>query len=352
MERVVSQARPDGGTTRRAELDLLRALVVVGLVFFHTAVIFGAGEFPVKAEAQNRAVTVVLAFGATWGMPLLFFISGMGICYALRSRSATEFAHERLRRLGIPLATGLLTLVPLQVYLGRRRAGDTSSYASFYARFWDVRPTLHFPFVLTAAPDGVFVTGHLWFLVCLLAFSLLLLPGFLFLRAPRGARVAGWLAGLLGRPGALFLPALPLVAVEVGLGSEVGYGAWNLGSYALFLGYGFLAARSEGIGKVLQQRYRAAAAIGVVLFAATGAAYAAASGRSPSWAWPAAAWPVAGGHRRGRRLASTAGPAWWLVLAPMRTRRCCRSMSSTRRSSWSSPFSCWPGRSGPAPSTA
>jgi hypothetical protein len=48
--------------------------VVVGLVFFHTAVIFGAGEFPVKADAENHGVTVVLAFGATWGMLLLFFI--------------------------------------------------------------------------------------------------------------------------------------------------------------------------------------------------------------------------------------------------------------------------------------
>jgi glucan biosynthesis protein C len=139
MERVASQARPDGGTTRRAELDLLRALVVVGLVFFHTAVIFGAGEFPVKAGAENRAVTVVLAFGATWGM---------GICYALRSRSATAFARERLRRLGIPLVTGLLTLVPLQVYLGLRRAGVTSCYADLYRRFWDVRPTLNVPYVL------------------------------------------------------------------------------------------------------------------------------------------------------------------------------------------------------------
>jgi hypothetical protein len=71
----------------------------------------------VKAEAENRGVTVVLAFGATWGMPLLFFISGMGICYALRSRSATAFARERLRRPGVPMAIGLLTLVPLQVYL-------------------------------------------------------------------------------------------------------------------------------------------------------------------------------------------------------------------------------------------
>jgi hypothetical protein len=39
---------------RRGELDLLRALVVVGLVFFHTAVIFGAGEFPLKAATENQ----------------------------------------------------------------------------------------------------------------------------------------------------------------------------------------------------------------------------------------------------------------------------------------------------------
>ena len=122
-------------TGRRGELDLLRALVVTGLVFFHTAVIFGAGEFPIKAATENRAATVFLGFGATWGMPLLFLISGMGIFYSLRSRSPAAFARERLRRLGVPLLVGLLTLVPLQVWLGLRRAGDPSSYVSFYARF-------------------------------------------------------------------------------------------------------------------------------------------------------------------------------------------------------------------------
>jgi peptidoglycan/LPS O-acetylase OafA/YrhL len=130
---------------RRGELDALRALVVVGLVFFHTAVIFGAGEFPVKAEAENRVVTVLIAFGATWGMPLLFLISGMGARYSLRSRDAGAFARERLRRLGAPLLVGLLTLVPLQVYLGLRRAGDPASLGGFYARFWDLRPALDFP---------------------------------------------------------------------------------------------------------------------------------------------------------------------------------------------------------------
>jgi len=197
--------------------------VAVGLVFFHTAVIFGAGEFPLKAGPENRAATVVLAFGATWGMPLLFVISGMGICYSLRTRSAAAFARGRLLRLAVPLLVGVGTLVPLQVYLGLRHAGDASSYARFYARFWDVRLSLDFPFVVTAVPgDGLFETGHLWFLVCLLAFSLLLLPGFAFLRRPPGTRLVEGVAGLLARPGAVFLFALPLAAVEILLGSDVG----------------------------------------------------------------------------------------------------------------------------------
>ncbi len=147
---------------RRAELDLLRALVVVGLVFFHTAVIFGAGEFPLKAATENPAVTACLAFGATWGMPLLFVISGMGVWYSLGSRGPAGFARERLRRLGMPLVVGLLTLVPLQVYLGLRRAGEAGSFAGFYGRFWDVRPSLEFPFLVRADPDGgLFQAGHL-----------------------------------------------------------------------------------------------------------------------------------------------------------------------------------------------
>ncbi len=270
---------------RRGELDLLRAVVVLGLVFFHTAVIFGAGEFPVKAGAENRAATVFLAFGSTWGMPLLFVVSGMGIWYSLRSRSARAFARERLRRLLVPLAVGLGTLVPLQAYLGLRRSGDASSFAAFYARFWDVRPSLDFPFVLTATPGtGRFETGHLWFLVCLLAFSLVLLPGFAWLRQPAGARLVGRLARLLERPGAVFLLALPLAAVEIPLGGEVGHAGWNNASYALLLVYGYLAAADARIGEALQRQWRPAMALGVLLFAAGGAAYAAAAAHGDPFA--------------------------------------------------------------------
>jgi glucans biosynthesis protein C len=279
-EDTAGRALADQPSSRRHELDLLRALVVVGLVFFHTAVIFGAGEFPVKAPAENRVATVFLGFGAIWGMPLLFLVSGMGIWYSLRSRSVGVFAAERLRRLGVPLLVGLLTLIPLQVWLGQRRAGDPSSFADFYARFWDVRPTLDFPFVIRAAPDGVFETGHLWFLVCLLGFSLVLLPGFAWLRRPSGARRLERLARLLARPVGLFLLALPIAAVEVLLGSEVGQGGWNNGSYALVLVCGYLAAADPRIGEAFQRQWRSAAALGLLLFLATGAAYGAADARA------------------------------------------------------------------------
>jgi glucan biosynthesis protein C len=266
---VPAVAADQGRPARRGELDALRALVVVGLVFFHTAVIFGAGEFPVKAEAENRVVTVLVAFGATWGMPLLFLISGMGVRYSLRSRDPGAFARERLRRLGGPLLVGLLTLVPLQVYLGLRRAGDQASLGEFYAGFWDLRPALDFPLPVTA---DRFATGHLWFLACLLALSLLLLPAFAWLRRPAGARLLERLGGLLARPGGILLPAVAIAAVELGLGSEVGHGGWGLGSYALFLLCGYLTAADPRVGQAFQRHWRPAAALGLLLFVAAGVA--------------------------------------------------------------------------------
>ena len=319
---------------RRGELDALRALVVVGLVFFHTAVIFGAGEFPVKAEAENRVVTVLIAFGATWGMPLLFLISGMGARYSLRSRDAGAFARERLRRLGAPLLVGLLTLVPLQVYLGLRRAGDPASLGGFYARFWDLRPALDFPLPVTG---DRFATGHLWFLACLLALSLLLLPGLEWLRRPAGARLAERLGGLLARPGGILLPAVAVAAVELALGSEVGHGGWGLGSYALFLLCGYLVAADPRLGEALQRHWRPAAALGLPLFVAAGVAAFAAldaqvdpfTGMDPlslafrllkgvdGWLWVVAILGFARARARGGRPRPTPAP----TATPGRARR-------------------------------
>ena len=225
---------------------------------------------------------------------------------------------------GAPAGVGLLTLVPVQVYLGMRRVGGPSSYASFYGRFWHVRPSLSdSPFLVAADPGtGAFETGHLWFLVCLLAFSLLFLPGFTLLRSRRGTRLVGRLAGLLARPGALLLLALPLVAVEVALGGEVGHGGWNRGSYALFLVYGFLVGADPRIGEAIRRQWRPAAALGLLLFLAAAAAYAAAGDRGDPFTDMD---PFGMGFRL---LKSVDGWAWVVAILGLARSR----MASSRRS--------------------
>jgi fucose 4-O-acetylase-like acetyltransferase len=96
----------------------MRAFVVAGLVIFHSAVVFAAGaSWFVKDPRPSAGFTVFLLWGSLWGMPLLFLVSGMGARYAMRTRSPAAFARERLARLGIPFAVGLVVLVPPMFYL-------------------------------------------------------------------------------------------------------------------------------------------------------------------------------------------------------------------------------------------
>jgi glucans biosynthesis protein C len=265
------------GDDRRGDLDLLRGLVVLGLVFFHGAVIFGPGELPIKHEPQNLVAGLFVAFGATWGMPLLFVVAGMGVFYSLRSRTPGRFVLERLRRLLVPLVFGVLALVPVQVYLGLRYSHQSpGGYAGFYRRWLDVRPSPDFPFVVRAADGGPFEVGHLWFLVCLLGYSLLLLPLFLLARRRFPAARMVDRAALVTRPGMLLLPALPLVLIEVAAGSDEGLSGWNRWSYAVLLGYGYLAAADPRIGTTMRRCWRLALALAAVVFVAGLVAYVAA----------------------------------------------------------------------------
>lgn len=67
----------------------------------------------------------------------------------------------------------------------------SESYWQFLPRFFNVRFSLGaFPgFIVGAPPDAQWKTGHLWFLVFLFVYTLLLLPLFQFLRQPSGQRL-------------------------------------------------------------------------------------------------------------------------------------------------------------------
>lgn len=254
------------GAGRRGELDVLRALVVLGLVFFHTALVFSPDDdFYVKNARTTDAVTVLAGFGVVWAMPMLFLVAGLGARHSIRRRGPVGFARERLLRLGVPLVFGTVVLCPLPQWLRLRAAdpGYDESYGRFWARFLSVRPDLaDFPFVLEG---DHFETGHLWFVVLLLAFCLLLAP--VAARLAAGAdRVA---PALRRRPALLLLPALPLAAVNALLGMEEGYAGWNRWAYLLFFVYGFALADDERVRELMRRAAIPVGVLGVVLFAGT-----------------------------------------------------------------------------------
>lgn len=250
---------------RRRDLETMGALVVLGLIFFHSARIFDSGDFYVKNEPTSYLVDAVIAFAVTWAMPLMFLTAGMAVWYSLRKRTAGQFVSERFRRLFIPLLFGVLVLIPPQVYIGLQSdPAYSDSYWEFLPRFFDVKINLaRFPFIIHAAPEtGLFEQGQLWFLVCLFAFSLVLLPLFLYLRRPAGLQLVERGAGFFARPWAVFLLALPLVAIQTMLGGEVPLAGWNRYAYALLILYGFLIAADGRFARLFQRNWKSAALLG------------------------------------------------------------------------------------------
>jgi fucose 4-O-acetylase-like acetyltransferase len=237
----------------------MRVFVVAGLVIFHSAVVFATGtSWFVKDPRPSAAFTVFLLWGSLWGMPLLFLVSGMGASHALRTRSAAAFARERLGRLLLPFAAGLVLFVPPMFYVGRL---DQRRFGESYGRFW-----LHVANARAIAaqllPRGSWTSGsdtfdpaHLWFLYVLLLFSITLLPVFGYLHRPRGVRLIAALAGLTDRHStvALALAAAPLAVTESVFGPDVNSGGWERVAYLFPFIYGFVIACDPAFETALQR---------------------------------------------------------------------------------------------------
>src|SRR6516225_3958628 len=85
---AAARPMPQGSAGRRGELDVARALVVAGLVVFHSAAVFAVGtSWFVSVPRPSIGFSVFMLWGSLWGMPLLFLVSGMGVRYAMRSRT-------------------------------------------------------------------------------------------------------------------------------------------------------------------------------------------------------------------------------------------------------------------------
>ena len=257
-------AAPSPSAQRRPELDFMRAFVVAGLVVFHSAMVFiTAGSWFVNDPRPSPGFDVLVLWGLTWGMPLLFVVSGMGVRHALRNRSAGAFVRERISRLLVPFVVGMVALVPPMFYLERLgKAGFHESYGHFWLRFVDV-PAL----ARGLLSRGVWWSGrdefdpaHLWFLYVLLLLSMALLPVFLYLRRPKGMRLIDRIADAAEHhPFAMLLAgAVPMGLVEAVFGPDKVTGGWERLAYLFPLLFGYVIASNRRFENVLRHERRRA----------------------------------------------------------------------------------------------
>ncbi len=186
---------------RKYFIDWVRVLAFFLLIFFHCAMPFVIFGWEVKDKTQSLALSRFIWWLHQWRLPLLFFISGVGIHFSLARRTVGSFAGERIVRLLIPLLFAMFFTIPFQVYYEWLQTGRiTGSYASFYPQVWKMIPY----------PDGALTWSHMWFVVYLFVFCIVLIPVFAIFKITAIKKFKLLMADKLANPVATVLLFIPL----------------------------------------------------------------------------------------------------------------------------------------------
>ncbi|MGQ7868751.1 acyltransferase family protein [Sunxiuqinia sp. sy24] len=220
-------------------IDWLRVLAFGLLFIFHSARFFDDYGWHVKNDEHSMLANILVGFTHGWRMHLIFFISGVGTYFALKSRNGA-FIKDRFTRLIVPYLFGVVLLVPPQ------------KYYEFLYNNWFTGRFLEFikgyPMGLMEHHPGISLewTGHLglhiWYLAFLFVMTLAYLPLVKAIAKPNFLRksLTFFSRNFIG----LFVFILPVILTEAWLRPTHGdYLSWaDFFQYSMFflVGYFFM----------------------------------------------------------------------------------------------------------------
>ncbi|MGJ8745107.1 acyltransferase family protein [Polaribacter sp.] len=146
-------------TERRYDIDWLRVIAIGLLLIYHIAIIFQPWAMFIgfiRSEEALEGLWKPMTMLNVWRIPLLFFVSGMGLYFAMKKRNWKQLLQERGKRILLPFVFGYFAITPLHMYIFQKHYNMSLSYFSD--------------------------SGHLWFLGNIFVYVLLLTPLFLYLK--------------------------------------------------------------------------------------------------------------------------------------------------------------------------
>lgn len=169
---------------RRYDIDWLRVIAIGLLILYHTGIGFqpwGVLIGFIQNDKPLEYLWVPMSMMNIWRIPLLFFVSGMGVSFAMRKRSFKQLLAERSRRILLPFLFGIAAIVPLHLFL----------WQNYYNQ--DINYTIQ--------------QSHLWFLGNIFSYVIILSPLFIYLRNNLYCRVNKILRAIYSSPVGLVVVA-------------------------------------------------------------------------------------------------------------------------------------------------
>ncbi|WOK04839.1 acyltransferase family protein [Imperialibacter roseus] len=225
-------------TNRRYDIDWLRVIAIGLLLIYHVAIGFQTWGVMIGFIASTKtweSLWIPMSMLNVWRIPLLFFVSGMGVYFALRRRNWKELLMERTGRILVPFLFGMFAIVPIHIYLWKSYYKMTAGY--------EYNP------------------GHLWFLGNIFTYVLVLSPIFFYLKGHDDGKLAKGIKWLFGNPLGLFA-TLATFAAEAWLVNPGIYSlyatTWHgffLGLLAFFFGFCFVLSGQPFLELILKWKW-------------------------------------------------------------------------------------------------
>ena len=210
-------------SNRRYDIDWVRVIAIGLLLLYHVAIGFQPWGIMIGFIANEKsweALWIPMTMLNVWRIPLLFFVSGMGVYCAIQNRNWKQLLQERVGKILLPFLFGVFVIVPINVLI------------------WQY----HYHWQLNYNPNP----GHLWFLGNIFVYVVLLSPIFFYLKGNENGKLVTWVKKLFSNP----LGLLPVIAVFIAEALlvdpnpyELYAMAWHgffLGLLAFFFGFCFV----------------------------------------------------------------------------------------------------------------